>query len=82
MTLENAAQHDRRLEEAGGLDLVVLGLGVDGHFCGNLPNTTRFHDETVEVPIQGELIGIVANGEMGAISMWCRIAMSPWGRKA
>lgn len=65
MTLENAAQHDRRLEEAGGLDLVVLGLGADGHFCGNLPNTTRFHDETVEVPIQGELIGIVANGEMG-----------------
>ncbi|PXK66390.1 glucosamine-6-phosphate deaminase [Klebsiella variicola] len=53
LTLDNAAQHDRQLEEAGG------------HFCGNLPNTTRFHDQTVEVPIHGEMIGIVANGEMG-----------------
>ncbi|VFT76327.1 putative glucosamine-6-phosphate deaminase [Klebsiella aerogenes] len=44
---------------------MVLGLGADGHFCGNLPNTTRFHDQTVEVPIHGEMIGIVANGEMG-----------------
>ena len=43
----------------------MLGLGADGHFCGNLPNTTRFHDQTVEVPIHGEMIGIVANGEMG-----------------
>ncbi|MCQ3876806.1 glucosamine-6-phosphate deaminase [Klebsiella variicola] len=65
LTLDNAAQHDRQLEEAGGLDLMVLGLGADGHFCGNLPNTTRFHDQTVEVPIHGEMIGIVANGEMG-----------------
>ena len=27
LTLDNAAQHDRQLEEAGGLDLMVLGLG-------------------------------------------------------
>ncbi len=35
------------------LDLVVLGLGADGHFCGNLPNTTHFHEQTVEFPIRG-----------------------------
>ncbi len=28
LTLDNAAQHDRQLEEAGGLDLMVLGLGL------------------------------------------------------
>ena len=65
LTLDNAAQHDRHLEEAGGLDLMVLGLGADGHFCGNLPNTTRFHDQTVEVPIHGEMIALIANSEMG-----------------
>ena len=42
----------------GSLDLVVLGLGVDGHFCGNLPNTTHFHEQTVEFPIQGEMVDI------------------------
>ncbi|NVJ11985.1 6-phosphogluconolactonase, partial [Myxococcus sp. AM001] len=46
-------------------DLMVLGLGADGHFCGNLPNTTRFHDQTVEVPIHGEMIALIANSEMG-----------------
>ena len=44
---------------------MVLGLGVDGHFCGNLPNTTHFHEQTVEFPIQGEMVDIVAHGELG-----------------
>ncbi|MFH4284971.1 hypothetical protein WAJ30_21505, partial [Acinetobacter baumannii] len=70
------------LEEAGGLDLMVLGLGADGHFCGNLPNTTRFHDQTVEVPIHGEMIALIANSEMGGISRQYQTAMSPWGREA
>lgn len=65
LTLENYAQHDERIRAEGGLDLMVLGLGADGHFCGNLPGTTRFHDMTTVVPIQGALIDIVANGEMG-----------------
>ncbi|STV97229.1 putative 6-phosphogluconolactonase [Klebsiella michiganensis] len=41
-----------------------MGLGADGHFCGNLPNTTRFHDATVEVPIVGDMVDLVAHGEM------------------
>lgn len=44
---------------------MVLGLGVDGHFCGNLPNTTHFHEQTVEFPIRGEMVDIVAHGELG-----------------
>lgn len=43
------------------------GAGAGGRrpFCGNLPNTTRFHDQTVEVPIHGEMIALIANSEMG-----------------
>lgn len=40
---------DERIKKDGGLDLVVLGLGWDGHFCGNLPHTTRFGDLTTRV---------------------------------
>lgn len=79
---KNVLHHDRQLQEEGGLDLIVLGLGADGHFCGNLPGTTRFHDETVEVPITGALVDIVAQGEMGGgIYPWCQRVMSPWGRE-
>lgn len=62
---ENFRHHDQRLQDEGGLDLIVMGLGADGHFCGNLPNTTRFHDATVEVPIVGDMVDLVAHGEMG-----------------
>ena len=47
---------------------MVLGLGADGHFCGNLPNTTHFQlgsQNPVEFPIQGEMVDIVAHGELG-----------------
>lgn len=46
---KNYTTHDAYLETIGGIDFVLLGLGTDGHFCGNLPNTTRFIDETVHV---------------------------------
>lgn len=65
LTLENHREHDANIAQQGGLDLVVMGLGADGHFCGNLPNTTHFHDMTIEVPIKGEMIDMVAHGELG-----------------
>lgn len=65
LTLDNFRGHDRKIAGEGGLDLVLMGLGADGHFCGNLPNTTHFHDMTVEFPIQGEMVDIVAHGELG-----------------
>lgn len=65
LTHDNFASHDGKIARDGGLDLVLLGLGADGHFCGNLPNTTHFHDMTVEFPIRGEMIDIVAHGELG-----------------
>ncbi|ALS02862.1 6-phosphogluconolactonase [Enterococcus silesiacus] len=46
---ENYEDQDRRIAEAGGLDAILLGIGADGHYCGNLPSTTSFNDFTTKV---------------------------------
>jgi 6-phosphogluconolactonase/glucosamine-6-phosphate isomerase/deaminase len=43
---KNYKEQDKRIEQDGGLDLILLGIGTDGHYCGNLPGTTRFEDLT------------------------------------
>lgn len=45
----NYLTRDAELEAVGGLDMVILGVGADGHFCGNLPQTTKFGDLTSRV---------------------------------
>lgn len=35
----NYQEYDHQIAEDGGLDLVLMGIGGDGHFCGNLPNS-------------------------------------------
>lgn len=45
----NYETQDERIAEDGGLDFVLLGVGADGHFCGNLPGTTKFGDLTSRV---------------------------------
>lgn len=45
----NYAEQDKRIQQDGGLDVVLLGIGADGHFCGNLPGTTHFKDYTSKV---------------------------------
>lgn len=47
----NYQTQDERIRADGGLDLVLLGVGTDGHFCGNLPGTTRFGDLTSRVSV-------------------------------
>lgn len=49
LTSQNYLDFDRIVEEDGGLDLVLMGMGADGHYCGNLPFTTKLHDETMKV---------------------------------
>lgn len=42
--IDNYCEYDQKLVCEGGLDLVVLGLGVDGYFCGNLSNMIYFYE--------------------------------------
>lgn len=53
----NYQTQDERIAQAGGLDMVILGVGADGHFCGNLPHTTSFGDLTTRVECDAYLKG-------------------------
>lgn len=37
---DNWSTYDREIAEAGGIDVMVIGLGWDGHFCSNCPRCT------------------------------------------
>lgn len=50
----NWQTQDERIKKAGGLDLILMGIGSDGHFCGNLPGWTKFGTETYSVDISGD----------------------------
>ncbi len=43
-------RYDALVEAAGGLDLAVLGLGVDGHVAYNLPGREQRNTHGVELP--------------------------------
>ena len=51
----NYTIRDDLIRQDGGLDCILLGLGWDGHFCGNLPHTTTFGDGTVRVDCDEQL---------------------------
>lgn len=42
LTEDNWMEQDDRIAQAGGLDLMLVGLGGDGHFCANMPISTDF----------------------------------------
>lgn len=46
---KNYTNQDKRINQDGGLDLMLLGIGSDGHYCGNLPGATSFGDLTTRV---------------------------------
>ena len=33
---DNYQTYDQKLQDDGGLDFIMMGLGADGHFCGNI----------------------------------------------
>jgi len=38
----NDDDYEAQIEAAGGLDLMVIGMGADGHFCANMPPKADF----------------------------------------
>ncbi|APB30852.1 glucosamine-6-phosphate deaminase [Vagococcus teuberi] len=54
LTVENYEQQDERLALDGGLDAMLIGLGGDGHFCGNMPTTTEFEYATYKIKVTGD----------------------------
>ena len=54
---EYCKKYDEKIEEAGGIDLLVLGIGEDGHIAFNEPgeylsvatNIAKLADSTIEV---------------------------------
>lgn len=51
----NYEKQDTRIAQAGGLDFMLLGIGADGHYCGNLPGTTKFSNTTTKVFMNDQL---------------------------
>ncbi len=43
---ENWETYDWEIREAGGIDVMVIGLGWDGHFCSNCPRVTELDSYT------------------------------------
>lgn len=58
---ENFAGQDERIHQDGGLDAVLLGIGADGHYCGNLPGTTTINDGTTKVICDEQMKARIGN---------------------
>lgn len=70
LTMENYKTWDAYIKEQGYLDVIMMGLGGDGHFCANLPGTNCLHElntRYLEFDIPGE--GMTPFVTMGAQSV-------------
>ncbi len=56
--LASVQQHERRIAEAGGLDVIVLGLGQNGHLAFNEPGS---EPDSIGRVLDLEAISIEAN---------------------
>ena len=50
----NYQSYDEEIEAVGGLDAMLIGIGADGHFCGNMPGSTKFENFTYQVTVSPE----------------------------
>lgn len=51
LNLDNYHTFSRKIIQDGGIDLIVMGIGADGHFCGNMPGTTGFDKDIYSVEL-------------------------------
>ncbi len=54
-TLDNWQTYDEEIKNAGGIDVMVIGLGYDGHFCANCPNCTPMDGLTYCIPYEDKV---------------------------
>ncbi|MDT2756526.1 glucosamine-6-phosphate deaminase [Enterococcus asini] len=61
LTAKNYQEYDKKIAQDAGLDLVLMGIGEDGHFCGNMPQFTSFEYGVYRVPLEpeGELYRLI-----------------------
>lgn len=45
-SMENWETYDEEIRNAGGIDVMLIGLGWDGHFCSNCPRCTPMDSYT------------------------------------
>lgn len=54
MTGDNYRDFPAEIDAAGGLELMVIGIGEDGHFCANMPECTLYDQEVYKVKLTNE----------------------------
>lgn len=54
ITDDNYKEFDNIIASKGGLDLLIFGLGGDGHFCANMPYEADFDQETYKLYISNK----------------------------
>ena len=72
---QECKRYDRLLEELGGVDLQLLGIGHNGHIGFNEPN--EFFDKTTHV-VDLKQSTIDANSRFLRKSRMCLGGLSPW----
>lgn len=60
---ETYSEIDQLIEEAGGLDFAIMGIGADGHIAANMPGTP-FENKGYRVMLDEKMIEMInASGE-------------------
>ncbi|MDF9824833.1 6-phosphogluconolactonase/glucosamine-6-phosphate isomerase/deaminase [Breznakia sp. PF5-3] len=54
LSYANYDTYDQEIKDDGGIDVMMIGLGGDGHFCGNMPVGTDFTQETYKMYVKKE----------------------------
>ena len=57
MNADNWQDYDNEIRNVGGIDVMVIGLGYDGHFCGNCPRCTPFDSYTYQIDFKEKQAG-------------------------
>lgn len=58
LTLDNVDSYDEEIRINGGIDLMLLGIGGDGHIAGNLPGAS-FDSMTTTYPVTEDLVPLI-----------------------